>query len=164
MSKRRKIAVITIVGFGASAVIVAMCRFIVLYELGQSSDTPYVLGKMVIVAAVEIQCAIVAVNLPSLKPLWTKITGGSTNDRLYGKEGSNGKGYMMSSMKHSGKVGKAGPVADIHTGNHVATVFASESAEKLWTDETRSNVHVTKSINISHSARSDTSDPRDESR
>ncbi|KAF2202070.1 hypothetical protein GQ43DRAFT_10513 [Delitschia confertaspora ATCC 74209] len=97
MSLRRKIAVLSIIGFGASAVLVAALRLIPLFEMNSSPDLSFVLGKMVIVAAVEVQLAIVAVNLPSLKALWTKLTGGSSSGS--GKGYSDQKGYKLSSME-----------------------------------------------------------------
>ncbi|OCK77487.1 hypothetical protein K432DRAFT_255139, partial [Lepidopterella palustris CBS 459.81] len=78
MSLKRKIAVLSVITFGASAVLISALRLIVLYELYVSPDISYVLGKMVIIAALEIQFAILAVNLPSAKALWNQLTGGST--------------------------------------------------------------------------------------
>ncbi|KAF2185245.1 hypothetical protein K469DRAFT_665481 [Zopfia rhizophila CBS 207.26] len=97
MSVRRKIAVLSVIGFGACSVLVAIFRLIPLFELNSSPDVSYVLGKMVIVAALEIQLAIIAVNLPSLKALWTRITGGSSAGQSAGY--SNQKGYKLSSME-----------------------------------------------------------------
>lgn len=73
MPFRRKMAVLSVIGFGASAVIVALCRFAVLKELGSTDDISYVLGNMVIVAALEIQSAVVAVNLPAMKALFKRV-------------------------------------------------------------------------------------------
>lgn len=78
ISTRRKVAVVSVIGFGASAVFVACFRLIPLLELNSSPDFSYVLGKMVIIAAIEIQLAIIAVNLPSLKALWTTMAGESS--------------------------------------------------------------------------------------
>ncbi|KAL1592403.1 hypothetical protein SLS59_009756 [Nothophoma quercina] len=58
MSTRRKIAVLSVISFGVSAVLVACFRLIPLLELNSSPDVSYALGKMVIVAAVEVQLAI----------------------------------------------------------------------------------------------------------
>lgn len=101
MSLRRKVAVLSVISFGASAVLVACFRLIPLLELNSSPDLSYVLGKMVIVAAVEIQLAIIAVNLPSLKALWTKITGGSSagSTRYYSRK----RGYKLSALSSEGK-------------------------------------------------------------
>ncbi|KAH7065817.1 hypothetical protein BKA63DRAFT_585820 [Paraphoma chrysanthemicola] len=97
MSVRRKIAVLSVIGFGACAVLIAICRLFPLFELNSSPDVSYILGKMVIVAALEIQFAIIAVNLPSMKALWMKLTGGSTSDSGQGYSGQ--KGYKLSSME-----------------------------------------------------------------
>jgi hypothetical protein len=79
MSLRRKIAVLSVIGFGSSSVLVTCFRLIPLQELNTSPDVSWVLSKMVVVAALEIQLAVIAVNLPSLKALWTKLTGGSSS-------------------------------------------------------------------------------------
>jgi hypothetical protein len=80
---RRKIAVLCVIGFGGISVLIACCRIVVLLRLSSPSpslDTSYILGNMVIVGALEIQSAIIAVNLPSLKALWTKYTGGMSGN------------------------------------------------------------------------------------
>lgn len=157
MSWRKKIAVTGVLGFGASSVIVAGCRFIVLAELGSTDDPSYVLGNMVIVAAIEIQLAIVAVNLPAMKTLYSGMTGGSSNDQSEPINGSNG--YELSSMDAKGKRHRsassrknpAGPVADVSITRHMA----SESEEELWQREHQGKIQVTKTIEIS-SFQSDT--------
>lgn len=128
MSVRRKIAVLSVISFGASAVLVACFRLIPLFELNSSPDVSYVLGKMVIVAAVEIQLAIVAVNLPSLKALWIKITGGSSaaSGPYYSRE----RGYKLSTIKSS-----KGPSNRISRGSITRmehNVPNTESEEELF--------------------------------
>lgn len=90
MSVRRKVAVLSVIGFGASSVLIALFRFILLHELGYTSDISYVLGKMVLVAVLEIEFAIIAVNLPPIKALWVKMTGGSSVGQSGRRVGSNG--------------------------------------------------------------------------
>ncbi|KAK8129974.1 hypothetical protein PG999_002354 [Apiospora kogelbergensis] len=106
MSPRRKFGVISVMGFGASAVVVAACRFIVLYELGYNPDISFVLGKMVIVAGIEVQCAVIAVNLPSMKPLWTKVVGGSGYAKSSDNSGENGDGSHELSAPSSKRKGE----------------------------------------------------------
>lgn len=150
MSRRKKIAVTGVLGFGASSVIVAGCRFIVLAELGTTKDPSFVLGNMVIVAAFEIQLAIIAVNLPAMKALYSGMTGGSSNDQSEPISGSNG--YRLSSMDARGKKlrstasrkNPAAPVVDVSITRHMA----SESEEELWQREHQGKVHVTKTIEI----------------
>jgi hypothetical protein len=100
MSKRRKIAVLSVIAFGSSSVIIACFRLIPLLELNTSPDTSWVLGKMVIVAALEIQFAVIAVNLPSLKALWMRLTAGRMSSS--GQSNSNQKGYKLSSLERNG--------------------------------------------------------------
>jgi hypothetical protein len=103
MSTRRKVAVLSVIAFGSSSVIIACFRLIPLFELNSSADTSWVLGKMVIVAALEIQFAVIAVNLPSLKALWMRYTGGSSSGS--GEGNSHQKGYRLSSIQHKGGSG-----------------------------------------------------------
>ncbi|OCL09637.1 hypothetical protein AOQ84DRAFT_353935 [Glonium stellatum] len=99
MSRRRKIGVVAVISFGASAVLISSLRLIILYQLYVSPDPSYVLGKMVIVAALEIGFAILAVNLPSVKALWNKVTGDASEgsrdcahgDRLFSTEQRTGQ-------------------------------------------------------------------------
>lgn len=150
MSRRKKVAVTGVLGFGASSVLVAACRFIVLAELGTTKDPSYVLGNMVIVAAFEIQLAIVAVNLPAMKALYSGMTGGSSNDQSEPISGSNG--YKLSSMDAKGKrlrstvsrKNPAAPVVDISITRHLAT----ESEEELWQRKHQGKVQVTKTVEI----------------
>lgn len=157
MSRRKKIAVTGVLGFGASSVIVAGCRFIILAELGATKDPSYVLGNMVIVAAFEIQLAIIAVNLPAMKSLYSGMTGGSSNDQSEPISGSNG--YKLSSMDARGKGRRsttsrknlAAPVVDVSITRHMA----SESEEELWQREPQGKVQVTKTVEV-RSYQSDT--------
>ena len=75
---------------------VACLRLIPLFEMNSTTDLSYTLGKMVIVAALEIQLAVVAVNLPSLKALWVKILGDESigSGRPYEKR----KSYRLRSI------------------------------------------------------------------
>lgn len=150
MSRRKKIAVTGVLGFGASSVIVAACRFIVLAELGTTQDPSFVLGNMVIVAAFEIQLAIIAVNLPALKALYSGMTGGSSNGQSEQISGSNG--YKLSSMDARGKnlrstasrKNTAAPVVDVSITRHMA----SESEEELWQRGHQGKVQITKTVEI----------------
>ncbi|RAH41715.1 uncharacterized protein BO95DRAFT_422195 [Aspergillus brunneoviolaceus CBS 621.78] len=100
MSNQRKVAVLGVMCFGALSVVTALCRFEVQRQLIADPDTAYVLGRMIIAAAIEIEIAVVAVNLPALKTLFTKLVGSSSDDLTNGahrlsdyiKQGSNAAG------------------------------------------------------------------------
>ena len=125
MSTRRKVAVLSVISFGTSAVLVACLRLIPLFELNSSPDVSYVLGKMVIVAAVEIQLAIIAVNLPSLKALWNKVTGGSSAGSKPGS--SRSRSHRMWSLKSSKNRVSRGSITRMENN-----VKGTESEEELW--------------------------------
>jgi hypothetical protein len=136
MSTRRKIAVLGIIAFGSSSVIIACFRLIPLLELNSSPDTSWVLGKMIIVAALEIQFAVIAVNLPSLKALWMRYTGGSSAGT--GPDKSNSQGYKLSTLEKKGEVelsksrkrksrGTRGSITCLERG-----ITSTESEEELF--------------------------------
>lgn len=158
MSPRRKFGVISVMGFGASAVVVAACRFIVLYELGYNPDISFVLGKMVIVAGIEVQCAVIAVNLPSMKPLWTKVVGGSGYAKSSDNSGENGDGShelsAPSSKRKGGRGHWAGPIADVSITNQIATRQATDSEEELCRKGGQDNIQVTSTYRVSRDASS----------
>lgn len=74
MNLRRKATIISVLSFGILSVTVAIIRLPVLISVSSmKTDASIDVGKMIIVASFEVQCAIVAVNLPAMKALWTKI-------------------------------------------------------------------------------------------
>lgn len=83
MSRRRKAAVLGVILFGSFSVITALCRFSLQMQMVTNPDTTYVMGRMLIAAAIEIEVAVIAVNLPALKTLFTRFVGGSTADNSY---------------------------------------------------------------------------------
>ena len=101
---RRKIAVLCVIGFGGISVLIACCRIVLLLRLSSPSpslDRSYILGTMIVVSALEIQSAILAVNLPSLKALWTKYTSGSSGNGAgvpTSRENLHHKAYQMSTF------------------------------------------------------------------
>jgi hypothetical protein len=142
MSTRRKIAVLGVIAFGSSSVIIACFRLIPLLELNSSPDTSWVLGKMIIVAALEVQFAVIAVNLPSLKALWMRYTGGSSIGTGQGK--SNSKGYKLSSLDRKGvselsksrkrkSMGSRGSITCLERG-----IPSTESEEELFRNDLQS--------------------------
>ncbi|KAF2802068.1 uncharacterized protein BDZ99DRAFT_469119 [Mytilinidion resinicola] len=135
MSTRRKVGVLAVIGFGAAAVLISGCRIIILYQLHVSSDIAYILGKMVIIASLEIEFAIMAVNLPSVKALWNKMVGGGSSAGSgamgYSKE-NRSKGYKLSSFEPGSRTGGS----KMHKSRGSFTVSklerGSESEEELF--------------------------------
>jgi hypothetical protein len=76
MNRRRKVTIISVLAFGLVSVTVAILRLPVLISVSSmKTDVSIDVGKMIIVASFEVQCAIVAANLPATKALWTKFRG-----------------------------------------------------------------------------------------
>jgi hypothetical protein len=74
MALRRKLTILSVLAFGLVSVSVAIVRLPVLLSVTSgSTDVSVDVGKMIVVASFEVQCAIIAVNLPSLSSLWTKL-------------------------------------------------------------------------------------------
>ena len=67
MSLKRKAAVLGVICFGSLSVVTALCRFALQVQMVTNTDITYVLGRMIVAAAIEIEVAVVAVNLPALK-------------------------------------------------------------------------------------------------
>ncbi|KAL3483921.1 hypothetical protein BJX62DRAFT_230654 [Aspergillus germanicus] len=81
-SLSRRLGVIAVVTVGGVAVVVSCLRIIVLHEFAANPDFTYILGKMVIISAVELDVAIMAANAPSLKAVWLKHVSGSLSDYM----------------------------------------------------------------------------------
>ncbi|KAL4886243.1 hypothetical protein BJY04DRAFT_213774 [Aspergillus karnatakaensis] len=97
----RRLGVIAVVSVGGVAVIVSCLRIIVLHEFASNPDFTYILGKMVVISAVELNVAIMAANAPSLKAVWLKhVTGSlgsylSSSVRLSSLAKNNSKGQRV---------------------------------------------------------------------
>lgn len=135
MTLRRKLTILSVLGFGIISVTVAILRLPVLVSVTSgTSDVSVDVGRMIIVAAFEVQCAIVATNLPSLKAMWTTVRArlglsGSSNDHA----GSNG--YKLSTR--DGRTGGGGEGSKGLASAGVVTrlergLTSNESEEELF--------------------------------
>lgn len=111
MRPKQKAAVLGVIGFGSLSVITAICRFALQVQMVTNPDTTYVLGRMIIAASIEIEVAVVAVNLPALKSLFSKFVGGSSQDcsieeerKLQDYKGSSDRGLKDSTGSSSTKL------------------------------------------------------------
>lgn len=71
MSPKRRMTVLAVVTTGGSAVLVCGLRGIVLVEAATSPDFTFTLGKLLVMLNSELQVAIIAANMPSLKTFYT---------------------------------------------------------------------------------------------
>jgi hypothetical protein len=88
MPLRKKIAVISVFAFGGASVIMGAIRFHTLLALLSYFTTSHGFGETIIVTALELNLAIIAVNLPSRRSLWVK----KSNDRKAQTEYTNQSG------------------------------------------------------------------------
>lgn len=86
MSPKRKAAVLGVICFGSLSVVTALCRFALQVQMVTNTDITYVLGRMIVAAAIEIEVAVVAVNLPALKSLFSRYVSGSSQDYSLSEE------------------------------------------------------------------------------
>lgn len=75
--------------------VTALCRFVVQKQLISGVNTSFVMGRMIIVAGIEIQIAVIAVNLPALRSLFIKLVGSSHDPLSY----DQGEAHKLSSRK-----------------------------------------------------------------
>ncbi|RDW90561.1 uncharacterized protein DSM5745_02336 [Aspergillus mulundensis] len=156
MSPRRKIAVLGIICFGSLSVVTALCRFVVQKQLISEPDTSYIMGRMVIVAGIEIQIAVVAVNLPALRSLFTKVLG-SSHEASGSYPYNNQKGvHRLSSLKSHSKgpgVRKGLRRSEPRDGVLGATLTGSEEELMRQQGGSASHIHVITNVDVtSHEA------------
>jgi hypothetical protein len=71
MNLHRKVIVISVLAFGILSVTVATLRIPILISVSSmKTDASIDVGKTIIVASFEVQCAIAVANLPAMKALW----------------------------------------------------------------------------------------------
>ena len=148
MPLRRKIAVLSVIGFGASAVLIAMLRFIILHKLGFDPDISYVLGEMAIVAALEIEFAVIAVNLPPMKALWNKLTGGPTS-------ASGGDGYSGAKAYRLSKTGGSYGRSKLGSSNQLELASIDSKKELYFPPENNHDIKVTTNVAVTSAAQAD---------
>lgn len=81
MPFRRKIAVISVFAFGGAAVIMGLIRFHSLRGMQSLFDTSRSIGEIIIVAALELNLAVIAVNLPAIRSIWIKRSSNQSTSR-----------------------------------------------------------------------------------
>lgn len=116
--------------FGISALVVGLVRFHALMSLNEFTNTSYGVGEMMIVAALEFNFAILAVNLPAMKCLYLRLTGRDTMGGSSGPSNTPDGVYGLSSLGRKAqrqKLNDLGTITRLEQG-----VAGSESEEELW--------------------------------
>lgn len=154
MPLHRKIAVLCVIGFGSSSVLISMLRFIILHKLGSDPDISYVLGEMVIIAALEIEFAVIAVNLPPMKALWNRLTGGTTS--ASGADGYSGpNGYSGAKAYKLSRTGGSYGHSKLDSSNQLELTSIDSKRELYFPAENSKDIKVTTNLTVSSGARPD---------
>lgn len=163
MTLRRKIGVMTVIGFGGVAVLISMLRLIVLYQFYVDPDFPYILGRMIVIAAFEIEIAVIAANMPSMKALWTSIVKKGSASGSAGPSGS----YRLSSMEPSKQHRSRGSRPLGGGRGHTSAKDVSAEGTETWLNESEEElfgksgqIKVTTDIAVNSAAKTPTDDAR----
>lgn len=110
MTPRRKVTILSVFFVGLVSVTVAILRLPALISVTSvKTDASVDVEKMSIVPSFEVQCAIIAVNIPALKLIWTRFRGKHSSaasedfslQRRYNCSGSASRGLGADSKKGS---------------------------------------------------------------
>ncbi|KAF3006357.1 hypothetical protein E8E14_006166 [Neopestalotiopsis sp. 37M] len=97
-SKRRRIELIAIFTAGGGAVLVSLLRFIVLYQLSNTTDTTYVFGSVTIVTSIEFAVAMITNNMPGVAAFY-QTWRGKTKSSSTGRGTSTGSTHGQRSYE-----------------------------------------------------------------
>lgn len=163
MALRRKIGVITVIGVGGVAVMVSMVRLIVLYQFYVNPDFPYILGRMIVISAFEIEIAVIAAKMPSMKALWTSIV---TKGSAIGSGGPSGS-YRLSSVEPSKQHRSRGSRPIGGARGHTSAKDISAKGTDTWLNESEEelfnksgHIKVTTDIAVNSAAKTPIDDAR----
>jgi len=128
---RRKLQVITVVGFGGVAVLVSMLRLIVLCLFYVDPDFPYILWRMIVISGFEIEIAVIAANMPSIKAFWTSIVKKGSTSASGGPSGSYRLSSMEANKQHRSRASR--PLGGVR--GHMSAKELSGKGTDTWRNE-----------------------------
>ena len=126
-----------------------MLRLIILNQLATDPDLSYVLGRMIIVAALEIEIAVISVNLPAMKSLFTRLTKGTNDNSGY----PSGDRYKLSSHMKKSSTKRTGDFSSNPNGQSSGNIRTlagtlTESEEELIRGRGLGNIQVTTHVDV----------------
>ncbi|KAJ5040863.1 uncharacterized protein L3040_005422 [Drepanopeziza brunnea f. sp. 'multigermtubi'] len=87
LSLRKRLQLLSIISLGGIVVVISVLRLTVLLEFQKFTDFTHSLGKIIIVSCIELEVAIMAANVPSLK-IFFATSRGATAGRTGSKQSS----------------------------------------------------------------------------
>ncbi|PWY68598.1 hypothetical protein BO70DRAFT_400227 [Aspergillus heteromorphus CBS 117.55] len=130
--------------FGGLSLVTLLCRFYVQKQIVTSSDTTWVMGRMVIVTAIEIEIGMVVANLPALGTLVPNLTN-SFHDSHKLPDSSKPRSDGAQNRKNGGsRISRAEPPSLEELG---ATLTGSEE-KLLGMGSGKVNITVTTNVDV----------------
>ncbi|KAF2853039.1 hypothetical protein T440DRAFT_497058 [Plenodomus tracheiphilus IPT5] len=130
------IGVISVFAFGGAAVIMGLIRFHSLIAVQSLFHTSSGIGEIIIVAALELNLAIIAVNLPAIRSIWVKRSAeGSRRTRPAGHHSGVNEARSYTTSRGSKRATESREMSRISKTTLPSTSVTTESREELWRAE-----------------------------
>jgi hypothetical protein len=146
---RRRIGLMCIFTLGGCTIMVSLLRFIVLWQLANTTDVSYIFGSVTIVTSIEFAVAIITANMPEMYGFYrarvSKKEQSSTERYHFGiaTPGSKGRSLGNASRVTKGrKLGAHGEEDDARTGSQEELYPMSN----LGDSEEEQNIRVTTKV------------------
>ena len=111
-SLRRRIGLISIFTLGGGTILVSLLRFIVLWQLANTTDVSYIFGSVTIVTSIEFAVAIITANMPGMYAFWrakiSKTAQTTTGSYQLGSGAAGTKERSMGLASSAARVSKLG--------------------------------------------------------
>jgi len=132
MPFRRKLAVISVFAFGGAAVIMGLIRFHSLVAVQSLFETSRGIGEIIIVAALELNLATIAVNLPAIRSIWIRNSSNQSTSRGSSHIHSNSHHHKSNiTSMNSNRAQESRELANFSKPT-TNSLVNTESQEELW--------------------------------
>jgi hypothetical protein len=136
MPRRKKIGVLAVFSFGTGSVIMSIIRHHALLRIINIKTVSRGLGEVVIIIALEVNLAVIAVNLPAIRSIWVKREQDHKEEALSGKySGTTTRSQNARSQTINTSLGAGRPRERhemIQLSNTARDSPLSDSQEELW--------------------------------
>jgi hypothetical protein len=133
-SLRRRIGLIFIFTLGGGTILVSLLRFIVLWQLANTTDVSYIFGSVTIVTFIEFAVAIITTNMPGMYAFWrakiSKTARTTTGSYQYGSGSAGTKERSMGFASNAARGSTLGGLSN--EGGY----FRTYSQEELYSMST----------------------------
>jgi hypothetical protein len=138
MPRSQKIAVISVFMFGGAAVLMSIIRFHSFIAINSMFNTSRGVGETMIIAALELNLAAIASNLPAIRSIWVKRSKDRKTEAL-----SNAQYGSRTANTHQGL--NTGRLRQTHEMSRVSNLMRdsplSSLQEELWRDVSHEHIN-----------------------